>query len=278
MLNILSTLATFVMLSAPAAPAGAAPANPVEAPSQNNAPTLAKAMTDRSLQVGGGSATVDLSGHFSDADGHTLTYTASSSNTAAVTASVSGHTLTIAPVAAGTATITASATDSGNLKATGTFKATVFPSGLWSVSPEGNVYRLTGNVGIGTSKPDQRLVVDGSVRAEEILIEKVTPADYVFDPDYPLMPLEDLQRHVRTRKHLPGIRPGAEMEAEGIDLGRMQTRLLEKIEELVLYTIDQHKRIESQRRIIASQRRQMDEQDRCVEALEKRLAKLEGGN
>ena len=285
MLSMLSTLATFVMLSAPAAPAAttpassaATPANPVAAPPQNNAPRLTEAMTDRELQVGGDSTTVDLSKHFSDADGHALSYTVSSSDTAAATASVSGHTLTIAPVAAGTTTITVTAQDPGKSKATGTFKATVFAKGPWSISPEGNVYRLTGNVGIGTSKPDQRLVVDGRVRAEEIHIENVTPADHVFDPDYPLMPLEDLQRYLRIRKHLPGIRPGAEMESEGIDLGRMQTRLLEKIEELVLYTIAQHKRIESQRRIIASQRRLMDAQDRCVEALAKRLAKLEGRN
>ena len=77
----------------------------------------------------------------------------------------------------------------------------------WSVSDAGNVYRLEGNVGIGVDDPDERLVVDGRIKAEEIRLEDVTPADYVFDEDYDLMSLDALKEHIRARGHLPGIAP-----------------------------------------------------------------------
>ena len=65
--------------------------------------------------------------------------------------------------------------------------------------------------------------------------------DYVFEPDYELMPLEKLGQFVEKEKHLPQIPPGAEMKKNGINMTEMQMQLLRKIEELTLYTIQQEK-------------------------------------
>lgn len=68
--------------------------------------------------------------------------------------------------------------------------------------------------------------------------------DYVFDDDYDLMSLSDLEQTLRREGHLPGMPSAAEVAVSGIGIGDMQTRLLEKIEELTLYTIAQGKEID----------------------------------
>ena len=201
----------------------------------------------------------------------TLEFGATTSDAEVVTESLSGSKLTITAVAEGQAQITVTLGES----MTTTFTVTVQAGSPWSVSDAGNVYRIDGNVGIGVDDPDERLVVDGRIKAEEIHLEDVTPADYVFDEDYDLMSLDALKEHIRERGHLPGIAPGAEMEAEGVSVGRMQTRLLEKVEELMLYTIDQHRTLATQRKFIDEQERQLAAQQRYIDSLERRLSTLE---
>lgn len=201
----------------------------------------------------------------------TLEFGATTPDTEVVTLSLSGSELTITAVAEGQAQITVTLGQTMNTA----FTVTVQAGSPWSVSDAGNVYRLEGNVGIGVDDPDERLVVDGRIKAEEIRLEDVTPADYVFDEDYDLMSLDALKEHIRERGHLPGIAPGAQMEAEGVSVGRMQTRLLEKVEELMLYTIDQHRTLSSQREVIDAQEQQLARQERYIQSLEQRLSKLE---
>ncbi len=93
------------------------------------------------------------------------------------------------------------------------------------------------------------------------------PADFVFDPDYELMPLAELAAFVRKEKHLPNIPSAKELEA-GVKLTWMQMRLLEKIEELALYTIAQQEPIDALNLRIL-------EQQRHIDALTERLAALE---
>ncbi len=70
-------------------------------------------------------------------------------------------------------------------------------------------------------------------------------ADYVFASDYKLMPLDDLEEYIQEHQHLPNVLNAAEREAQGgIDLSSFPVQLLEKIEELVLYTIEQNRQIE----------------------------------
>ncbi len=70
-----------------------------------------------------------------------------------------------------------------------------------------------------------------------------TVPDYVFEPDYELMPLEELAAFVEENKHLPKVQSAAEVKAQGLNMTGMQLRLLEKVEELTLYTIAQQEQI-----------------------------------
>lgn len=106
------------------------------------------------------------------------------------------------------------------------------------------VFLPSGNVGIGTTNPDQKLTVKGKIHAEEIIVDlKVPLADYVFKPDYELIPLAELEEFVKINSHLPEIPSADEVEQNGLSIGEMQNKLLQKIEELTLYVIDQDKRI-----------------------------------
>ena len=68
--------------------------------------------------------------------------------------------------------------------------------------------------------------------------------DYVFEPDYELMPLKKLSQFVEKEKHLPKIPTSSEIKKNGLNMTEMQLRLLEKVEELTLYTIQQEKTID----------------------------------
>ena len=122
-----------------------------------------------------------------------------------------------------------------------------------------------GNVGIGTHIPDAKLAVKGTIHAEEIRIDLSVPGpDYVFAKDYELLPLDELQAYIDANKHLPNIPAAIEMESNGVELGIMNMKLLEKIEELTLYTLAQEKKLRAQEREINT-----------LKSLSARLAKLE---
>jgi hypothetical protein len=103
-----------------------------------------------------------------------------------------------------------------------------------------------GKVGIGTeTMGSHMLAVNGSIGAREIVVELSTWADYVFNPDYKLMPLSELEEFIAQNKHLPEI-PGEETITEnGLSLGEMQKLQMKKIEELTLYVIELKKENEA---------------------------------
>lgn len=85
----------------------------------------------------------------------------------------------------------------------------------------------------------------GKVRAREILVDENTIPDYVFKEDYKLMPLKDVEQFVSKNHHLPNVKSEIEFQqAGGVDLGEMNLKLLEKVEELTLYVIDLQKQID----------------------------------
>ncbi|GAA4276424.1 tail fiber protein [Aquimarina mytili] len=120
------------------------------------------------------------------------------------------------------------------------------------VNKNGNVSMVnkTGNVGIGTTKPDAKLTVKGNIHAEEVKIDLSVPApDYVFKKDYDLLTIEEVQQHIIEKGHLPNIPSASVLEADGVELGMMNMKLLEKIEELTLYTIAQEKKHQEQKEV-----------------------------
>lgn len=99
----------------------------------------------------------------------------------------------------------------------------------------------SGNIGIGTSSPKFMLDVNGGMRAREVKVEAGVWPDYVFAEVYSLPDLFDTERFVNKNKHLPGIPSASDVQKNGIDLGQMNAKLLEKIEELTLYLIEMKK-------------------------------------
>jgi hypothetical protein len=102
------------------------------------------------------------------------------------------------------------------------------------------VVQGNGKVGIGTIEPDYMLDVIGTIRAQEIKVD-LDGADFVFEDDYNLRTIEEVEDFVTKNKHLPEIEPASEMEANGTNLGELNSKLLQKIEELTLYLIEQNK-------------------------------------
>ena len=97
-------------------------------------------------------------------------------------------------------------------------------------------------VGIGTSSlGTHKLAVEGSVGAREIQVEASGWSDFVFEKDYELKSLEETEQFILTNKHLPDIPSQKEVEIDGINLGEMDAKLLQKIEELTLHLIQQNK-------------------------------------
>ena len=101
----------------------------------------------------------------------------------------------------------------------------------------------TGNVGIGKVNPSAKLHVDGTIISEEVKVENVEPADFVFDQDYDLRPLHEIEAFIKVNQHLPEVPSAKEMQENGVELGKMNMLLLQKIEELTLHTIEQQKTI-----------------------------------
>ena len=94
--------------------------------------------------------------------------------------------------------------------------------------------------------PYVKLWVNGKIKTHAILVDPKNWADYVFDKDYKLTSLRDLEAYIKINKHLPEVPTTAEVNANGLNLGEMNEVLLKKVEELTLHLIDKDKQMSSQ--------------------------------
>ena len=98
-----------------------------------------------------------------------------------------------------------------------------------------------GNVLIGTvTDHGYKLAVNGSIRAKEVRVQSGW-ADYVFADDYRLRPLTEVETFIAANDHLPDVPSAREIQENGLDIAAMTTKMMAKIEELTLYTIELHK-------------------------------------
>ena len=101
---------------------------------------------------------------------------------------------------------------------------------------------FTGNVGIGTSSTNYKLNVNGTIRSKEVRVETAW-SDYVFEKDYKLLSLDNVAQYIEQNKHLPGIPSAKEIEDYGLAVGAVQSKMMEKIEEQMLYILELQKQI-----------------------------------
>ena len=119
-----------------------------------------------------------------------------------------------------------------------------------------NIYSNNDKIGIGTSSPDELLTVKGKIHTQEVIVDlngAVAP-DFVFEtyytpfpklnPTYNFLSLEEIETFIKKNHHLPKIPSAEEIEQNGLSLKEMNLLLLEKIEELTLFTIQQQKEID----------------------------------
>jgi len=148
-----------------------------------------------------------------------------------------------------------------------------FTSSEYNTYPiERMVITPTGKVGIGTITPDSKLTVKGHIHTQEVKVDldgAVAP-DYVFEENYSLPSLEETEAYIQANKHLPEVPSAAEMEKNGINLKEMNLILLQKIEELTLYTLQQQKELN----LLKSENKQIQMLTEKLESLESKIAKF----
>ena len=133
------------------------------------------------------------------------------------------------------------------------------------------VLKQNGNIGIGTTNIGSwKLAVNGNIRAKEIKVETGW-SDFVFYDNYKLPTLQEVENHIKEKGHLKDIPSAKDVEENGIYLGEMDSKLLQKIEELTLYTIQQEKKINEQ----ANEIKELKSLNKKLVDLQKRLEKLE---
>ncbi len=96
---------------------------------------------------------------------------------------------------------------------------------------------------IGTEDDTYPLNVKGTIRGAELIVETGWWPDYVFAKDYNLKPIEEVEKYIVAHNHLPNVPPASEIQENGLKVSEISTKMMEKIEEMMLYIIEQNKQI-----------------------------------
>ncbi|WP_428225208.1 hypothetical protein [Flavobacterium sp.] len=113
--------------------------------------------------------------------------------------------------------------------------------------------------GATDSKETLRIFKNGGIQTDKVILSIGSFPDYVFEDTYKLMPLEEVATYINSHKHLPNIPSEKEMIASGLDVTKLSTKMVEKIEELTLYTIQQNDKIKSLEKMIESLMKRLDQ-------------------
>lgn len=112
---------------------------------------------------------------------------------------------------------------------------------LFGVKNTGKFY-----IGSNNTPGDYKLYVAGGILTEKVKVALLSSsdwADYVFKPDYHLMPLDEVRKFIAENCHLPGMLTAEEVKKQGLDVAKSDAKLLEKIEELTLYILQLESRL-----------------------------------
>ena len=115
---------------------------------------------------------------------------------------------------------------------------------------------------------------DGLLRAREIKVDQATWADYVFQPNYELMPLNKLKEFIAQNGHLPNVPSAEKIESDGVNLGETARITMEKVEELTLYLIEQQEQLEEQKELLKQQQKLIQAQQELVETQQQEIDAL----
>ncbi|WP_440066362.1 hypothetical protein [Tenacibaculum discolor] len=129
-------------------------------------------------------------------------------------------------------------------------------------------FTIENNLTVGTHKLNNgdKLTVAGKIGAREIKVTVDSGADFVFENDYKLVKLDSLQKYILKNKHLPDISSEKEMQNNGIELSKFSIQLLQKIEELTLYTIQQQKELEAAKEKNNTLERRLNEIEKLIKS------------
>ncbi|WP_309614869.1 hypothetical protein [Flavobacterium sp.] len=158
--------------------------------------------------------------------------------------------------------------DNGNINPTTTVNGnrivSMNGSNIWfnsgSSQPNGKIY-IGSNASYPSTTGNYKLYVEGGILTEKVKValrSTANWADYVFEKNYKLMPLKNVEEYITTHKHLPGIDSASELTKNGLDLAEMQSKHMAKIEEMMLYIIEQNKTIEKNIKDIEELKKQVN--------------------
>ncbi|MNX82353.1 hypothetical protein D3C86_1140790 [compost metagenome] len=133
---------------------------------------------------------------------------------------------------------------------------------IFHLGTEGSLELKSG--GLQTFKVE----TNGMIRGRRMKLDLQTWADYVFEPTYQLMPLSEVEAFVKKEKHLPNVPSEQALISEGADVMEMNKILMEKVEELTLYLIQQNKEM-------IQQNKNTEELTKQLEALQVKITELE---